>query len=109
MQQLDLAKQTLLNPAGLTELELARVLSNILGHQVDAADLYFQSSRAESWVLEDGIVKEGGYSIDHGVGVRAISGEKCGFAYSDDLMMPALEEAASAARTIAKTGGNQQI
>lgn len=109
MQALEIAKSTLLGPAGLSETELARVIQNILGHQIDDADLYFQASRAESWVLEDGIIKEGGFSVKQGVGVRAISEEKCGFAYSDDIILPALEQAAGAARTIARTGGDQQV
>ena len=73
----------------------------MLGHAVDAADLYFQLSREESWALEDGIVKEGSASIEQGVGVRAMAGEKTGFAYSDEIVLPALEEAARAARAIA--------
>ena len=73
----------------------------MLGSAVDAADLYFQLSREESWALEDGIVKEGSASIEQGVGVRALAGEKTGFAYSDEIMLPALEEAARAARAIA--------
>jgi len=74
-------------------------------HDIDAADLYFETAHAESWVLEDGIVKEGAHSIDQGVGVRAISGEKTGFAYSDEIVLPALSSAANAARAIARSGG----
>ena len=80
----------------------------MLGSAVDAADLYFQLSREESWALEDGIVKEGSASIEQGVGVRALAGEKTGFAYSDEIMLPALEEAARAARAIARSGGQRR-
>lgn len=100
-----IARNTLLEPAGLTENELQKILGQILGHAVDNADLYFQSSQSESWVLEDGIIKEGSYSNDKGVGVRAMSGEKTGFAYSDDILLPALEQAAGAARSIARSTG----
>ncbi len=106
---LEIAEQHLLAPAGLGDDDLQRILSKVLGHSVDQADLYFQSARHESWTLEDGIIKEGGYGIDYGVGVRAISGEKTGFAYSDEIILPALEEAASAARSIAHQGGQNRI
>lgn len=106
---LDIAYHTLLEPAGLTDHSLQSVLSNVLNHTVDYADLYFQTNRHESWSLEDGIIKEGGYGIDYGVGVRAISGEKTGFAYSDDILFPALEAAAGAARTIALQGGQNRV
>ncbi len=78
------------------------MLGLVMDHAIDAADLYFQVSREESWALEDGIVKEGSASIEEGVGVRAISGEKTGFAYSDEIQPAALEEASRAARAIAK-------
>lgn len=106
---LELACQSLLEPSGLTSGDLQNVLSSILGHSVDNADLYFQGSRSESWVLEDGIIKDASYNVEHGVGVRAVSGEKTGFAYSDDLVLPALQQAASAARTIAHSGGNNKV
>src|SRR3990167_285402 len=96
----DIAKQDLLDPAGLTDQKLQQVLSSTLSNTVDNADLYFQSTYSESWALEDGIVKSGNYHIDRGVGVRVMSGEKTGFAYSDDILIPALEQAARAARTI---------
>ncbi len=73
-----------------------------MGHAVDYADIYFQSTREESWALEDGIVKDGAHSIEQGVGVRALAGEKTGFAYSDEVMLPALLEAAHAARAISR-------
>ncbi|MCC5812972.1 MAG: metalloprotease TldD [Ectothiorhodospiraceae bacterium] len=103
-QSLDIARETLFAPAGIGESELEQVFSRLMAPSVDTADLYFQSSRQESWVLEDGIVKQGSHNIDQGVGVRAISGEKTGFAYSDDIVMPALLEASSAARAIARGG-----
>lgn len=106
---IDVARKTLLEPAGLTDNHLATILGQVLGNKIDLADLYFQSSQNESWVLEDGIIKEGSHSIDRGVGVRAISGEKTGFAYSDDIILPALEQAAGCARSIAKQGGNGQV
>src|SRR5476651_2087872 len=106
---LEIAKTDLLTPTGITEQQLQKVLSSILGKNIDNADLYFQSTYSESWVLEDGIIKGGSYDIDRGVGVRAMSGEKTGFAYSDDIMMPALEQAAQAARSISKHGGAQSI
>ena len=102
------ATDTLLTPTGLGEGELERVLDKLMQHNVDNADLYFQLSRHEAWSLEDGIVKEGRFSVDQGVGVRAISGEKTGFAYSDEIVLPALEQAAGAARAIARSGSNGQ-
>jgi len=106
---LDMAFRILLEPANLTDSSLERVLGDVLGHSVDYADLYFQSSRHESFVLEDGIIKEGGFSIDYGVGVRAVAGEKTGFAYSDEILLPSLLEAANASRSIALEGGQQKI
>ncbi|MCG8432971.1 MAG: metalloprotease TldD, partial [Gammaproteobacteria bacterium] len=106
---LELAQSQILTPAELDEARLVGILSGILGHAVDSADLYFQISRHESWALEDGIVKEGSYNIEQGVGVRAISGEKTGFAYSDEIMLPALERASEMARAIARSGGNQSL
>ncbi len=108
-QSLDIARETLFTPAGIGESELEQVFGRLMAPSVDAADLYFQSSRQESWVLEDGIVKQGSHSIDQGVGVRAISGEKTGFAYSDDIVMPALLEASSAARAIARGGRSGRL
>jgi len=104
-----IAQTTLLEPAGLTEQQLAKILGQILGPAIDNADLYFQTAHHEGWVLEDGIVKEGSHNIEKGAGVRAISGEKTGFAFSDDIILPALDEAAHAARSIAKRGGEGQI
>ncbi len=100
------AEQCLLRPGGLAQADLESVFTRLMGPSIDAADLYFQHSRSESWVLEDGIVKEGNHSIEQGVGVRALSGEKAGFAYSDEIVLPALIEAAGSARAIAQTGAN---
>lgn len=99
-----MARDALLSPSGLGEDDLQRVLDQLMGHRIDNADLYFQVNRHESWMLEDGIVREGHHGIDQGVGVRAMSGEKTGFAYSDEIMLPALKEAANAARAIARSG-----
>ncbi|MFT5447934.1 MAG: TldD protein [Gammaproteobacteria bacterium] len=103
------ATDYLLAPGSLDEQSISRTLDSILTRQVDLADLYFQSGRSESWVLEDGIVKEGSHSIDQGVGVRAISGEKTGFAYSDEIALPALTQAAQAARAIASSGSGGEM
>jgi TldD protein len=100
---IDIASAQMLTPAGLGVNDLGAILNRLMGASIDAADLYFQTSRHESWVLEDGIIKEGSFSRDQGVGVRAISGEKTGFAYSDQIILPALEEAAINARAIAKS------
>jgi TldD protein len=106
---LRLAREGILAPAGLDDGRIEKALGVVLGSAVDAADLYFQLSREESWALEDGIVKEGHAAIEQGVGVRALAGEKTGFAYSDEIMMPALEEAARAARAISATGASQPL
>jgi len=95
----------LLLPAGLDEGHLNKTLGSMMRGGVDYADLYFQVSRQESWTVEDRIIREGSFSMDQGVGVRAVSGEKTGFAYSDELLLPALEQAAGAARAIARKGG----
>ncbi|EKE01338.1 MAG: hypothetical protein ACD_21C00156G0005 [uncultured bacterium] len=100
----EIAKKLLLEPTGLTEQHLHQVLVKTLGPGVDDADIYLQYSQSESWALEEGLVKKGSFSIDQGVGVRAISGDKTGFAYADDLLMPAMEEAAFYARRIADAG-----
>ena len=102
-------QQLLLAPSGLGVNELERVLATIMQHDVDYADLYFQASRFESWTLEDGIVTDGVHSVERGVGARAVSGEKSGFAYSDEIALPALQEAAAAARAIARQGQEKQI
>ncbi|KKM21378.1 hypothetical protein LCGC14_1636030, partial [marine sediment metagenome] len=101
--------QQLLLPAGLSEANLEQTLALTMGRGVDYADLYFQQSRQENWLLEDGIIKDGGYHIEQGVGVRACSGEKTGFAYSDDLILPALQDAAKAARAISRQGADGRV
>jgi TldD protein len=106
MQQ---ARQRLLEPTALGEQDLDRLMSQLMSHQVDYADIYFEYSRHESWSLEEGKVKSGSHNIDQGVGIRAISGEKTGFAYSDELVLPALEQAATTAKAIASSGGNKQL
>ena len=99
-----IARETLLDTPGLNEAQLSQVMDRLLSRQVDAADIYFQYGRLESWVLEDGIIKEGSHSIEQGAGLRAISGEKTGFAYTDSLELSRLLQAASAARSIAQAG-----
>jgi TldD protein len=106
---LKIAEQSLLEPTGLDEQKVAGLLDRLLAHKLDSADLYFQLSRHESWSLEDGIVKDGAHSIEQGVGVRAISGEKTGFAYSDEIMLPALTRASDMARAIARQGGQNGL
>lgn len=108
-KSLNIAEQQLLASTGLATRDVEKTLGKIMHHNIDAADLYFESSRSESWVLEEGIVKEGSHSIDQGVGIRAISGEKTGFAYSDEIVAPALEQAAHSARAIANSGGGHQL
>ena len=101
LERLDVARRLLLEPFGLDESDLIHTLSAIKAHKVDEADLYFQYTRAEGWSLEEGIVKTGSFSIDQGVGVRAVSGEKTAFAYSDDISIASLKDAAHTVRTIA--------
>ena len=108
-KSLDIAKQQLLDAGGLRINDVQNTLDHLMQHDIDDADLYFETAHAESWVLEDGIVKEGAHSIDQGVGVRAISGEKTGFAYSDEIILPALSSAANAARAIARSGGGGNL
>jgi TldD protein len=98
-----------LEPAGLEERHLSSALGSIMTRNIDTADLYFQISRQESWTVEDGIIKAGSFNLDQGVGVRAVSGEKTGFAYSDELMLPALEQAANAARAISRQGQSNAV
>jgi len=104
---LQLAQTRLLSPAGLDTNGLERAFGSLLGPGIDFGDLYFQHSRRESWTVEDGIVKDGAHAIEQGVGVRAISGEKTGFAYSDDINAEALLEAVGSARAIARDGNER--
>jgi TldD protein len=99
------AREAILAPAGLDESRLEHALGAMLGAAIDGGDLYFQASREEHWSLEDGIVKDGSHSIESGLGVRALAGERTGFAYSDEIVPEALLEAARAARAIARSGG----
>jgi TldD protein len=109
IERLAVAEQLMLTPFGLNEASLARALSTIGEHKVDDADLYFQTTRHESWSLEEGIVKSGSFSIDQGVGVRAVAGEKTAFAYSDDISTDSLLDAARTVRTIAAAGEQRRI
>ncbi|MFN3883639.1 MAG: metalloprotease TldD [Rhodocyclaceae bacterium] len=104
-----IAEQYLLTPFDLDTSQLSRVFGELLGRSIDYADLYFQFSRSESWSLEEGIVKSGSFNIEQGVGVRAISGEKTAFAYSDDISLAALLDAARATRAIAAAGGSGSL
>jgi len=106
---LALARDLILRPSGLDDRRLDHVFGEVLTHSVDFADLYFQLSHQESWSLEDGIVKDGSASIEQGVGVRALAGEKTGFAYSDEIVLPALTQASRAARAIAVQGGERRV
>ena len=99
----------LLTPNDLTTMDLEKTLALTMGRGIDYADLYLQQSRQETWLLEDGIIKDGSYHIGEGAGVRACSGEKIGFAYSDDLILPALCEAATSARAISRQGECNQV
>ena len=109
LEPVDAVMARMLEPVGLTEARLNTTLGNIMRGGVDYADLYFQVSRSESWSFEDGIVRVGSFDLDQGVGVRANSGEKTGFAYSDELVLPALEQAAGAARAIARQGQQRRV
>ena len=103
---LEMAQNILLSSSDLSEQQLQQILSGLLGSGVDYADIYFQALRSESWSLEDGIVKDASYDIERGVGVRAISGERTGFAYSDDIELAALQQAANAAKSISLGSGS---
>ena len=103
-EPLAIASSRLLQPAGLDESALQRAFGALMGPGIDFGDLYFQHARRESWTVEDGIVKDGAHSIEQGVGVRAISGEKTGFAYSDEIDAAALLAASGSARAIARAG-----
>ena len=108
-QALEIARSRLLLPAGLDAPGLERAFGTLLGPGVDFGDIYFQHARRESWTVEDGIVRDGAHSIEQGVGVRAISGEKTGFAYADDINADALLSAAGSARAIARSGEEHRV
>lgn len=109
MELLNLAKQAILLPSGIQDTDIEKIMSRLLSSPVDAADIYFQSSHSESWVLEGGIIKDGVHSIEQGAGVRAVSGEKTGFAYSDRIELAVLLEAADNVKSIIKQGHNAQV
>ena len=109
IERLATAQALMLEPFGLTEATLQQALGLISQHRIDDADLYFQTTRHEGWSLEEGIVKSGSFSIDQGVGVRAVAGEKTAFAYSDDLSEASLLDAARTVRTIAAAGQTRRI
>ncbi len=104
MGPLQTARKSLLEPAGINDNDLEGLMGRLLSHKLDYADLYFQYRRHESWSLEESQVKSAGHNIEQGVGVRAVSREKTGFAYSDEIGLPALLDAAGAARAIARQG-----
>jgi len=105
----ELAQHDLLEAGGISTQELSRLMGELVSHQIDYGDLYFQSTYSESWALEEGIIKGGSFDIDRGVGVRAISGEKTGFAYADDIIFLALRDAIHAANSIVKHGGEHPV
>jgi TldD protein len=105
--RLEQARRLLLEPFDLHEARLSEALAEVFRHRVDYADLYFQHTRSEGWSLDEGIVKSGSFSIDQGVGVRAVSGDKTAFAYSDQIGLDALLSAARATRTIARAGSGR--
>ncbi|MDE2504495.1 MAG: metalloprotease TldD, partial [Burkholderiales bacterium] len=109
IERLAIAQALMIEPFGLSEASIAQALATIREHRVDDADLYFQTTRHEGWSLEEGIVKSGSFSIDQGVGVRAVAGEKTAFAYSDDLSVESLLDAARTVRTIAAAGQNRRV
>ena len=109
LARLATAQSLLLEPFGLSPSHLQRALGEIMSHGVDDADLYFQTTRSEGWSLEEGIVKTGSFSIDQGVGVRAVSGEKTAFAYSDDLSWDSLIDAAHTVRSISAQGQGRKV
>ncbi len=109
VERLAIAQALMLEPFGLSEASLSMALATIAEHKVDDADLYFQTTRHEGWSLEEGIVKSGSFSIDQGVGVRAVAGEKTAFAYSDELSVESLLDAARTVRTIAAAGQNRRV
>ena len=108
-EALALAEQQLLAPGGLDHNDLVKVLDHLMGSAVDSGDLYFQHATREAWSLEDGLVRNATHSVEQGVGIRAISGEKTGFAYADEIVLPSLLQASSAARAIARQGASGTV
>jgi TldD protein len=109
MERLNLAKQAILTPAGLCDHDIEKILTQLHHSPADLVDVYFQSSHVESWLIESGIIKEGTHSIEQGAGIRAVSGEKTGFAYSDRLELPVLLEAANNVKAIVRHGQNASV
>jgi TldD protein len=101
------AEETLLKSKGMAFAEIEQTVFDLLSREIDYGEVYVQSTRSESFGLEDGIVKEGAFSVDAGIGVRALAGEKTGFAYSEDIRVDGLQQAAKAARSIAKKGSSR--
>ena len=101
------AEETLLKSKGIAFAELEETVFDLLSREVDYGEVFVQSTRSESFGLEDGIVKDGAFSVDAGIGVRALAGEKTGFAYSEDIRLDGLQQAAKAARSIAKKGASR--
>ena len=106
---LNTVKSTILESAQLHEADISKIVESIHSKGIDIADLYFQVNRQESWAMEDGKIKEGTFSLDKGVGVRVVSGDKTGFAYSDDLSLSAIKEAANATQSIARHGKSTSL
>ena len=109
MEQLALARQSILIPTGMQESDIEKIMCQLLSVPVDAADIYFQASHSESWVMEGGIIKEGSHNIEQGAGVRAVAGEKTGFAYSDRIELPVLLEAADNVKAIVRLGQEAKV
>ncbi len=103
------AQAQLWTPAEIEQTDVERLMSKLASRSIDLGELFFQHQRSEAWALEDGIVKEGSFSVDRGVGVRAVSGEKTGFAYAEDILLPALTSATDAARSIARHGQEARV
>lgn len=109
MEVLNLARQAILTPANMQDSDIDQIMNQLLSASVDAADIYFQSSHSESWVLESSIIKEGRHNIEQGAGVRAVVGEKTGFAYSDRIELPVLLEAANNVKAIVRQGQQAKV
>ncbi len=101
---LSTVEQVILQPSDVEIQHIQQTLDQLQHYQIDAGDLYFQVSQQESWVMDDGIIREGSFNIESGVGIRAMYGEKTGFAYSDDISIQALTAASKNARAIARQG-----
>ena len=106
---LQIAESQLLEPGGLDQGDLGRVLSHLMGASIDAGDLYFQKVSHEVWALEDGRVRNASHGSEQGVGIRAVSADKTGFAYADEIMLPSLMQASTAARAISGSGSHGSV